>query len=174
MKLLRRTPLTALVCAFFLTSCQTASDRLAKRLKIGEPLVDVFNAKYEDVETALKLALSRYPARVDNTESGIYETDYVKGDARFKPPQSADEEYTSGYRYRIIIRLVRGNKEGRNAVKVVVLKQIELARDFFATSENVASDGLEEKVILYRIGRELRIRRAIQKFNQKKPATQPS
>lgn len=163
-----------ILAASTLAGCQTASDRLAKRLKVGEPVVDVYNAKYEDVETALKLALSRYPARVDNTESGIYETDYVKGDARFKPPQSSEDDYTSGYRYRIIIRLVRGNKEGRNAVKVVVLKQIELARDFFATSETVASDGLEEKVILYRIGRELRIRRAIQKFNQKKPAAQPT
>lgn len=157
-----------------LSACQTATDKLEKKLKLNEPVVEVYHAKYEEVETALKTAMVHYPTRVDNTEAGIFETDFVKGDGRFKPPHTPNVEYTSGYRYRIIVRLVRGNNNGRGAVKVVVLKQIELARDFFATSEQLLSDGLEERVILYRIGRELRIARALQKANQKagqKPAS---
>jgi hypothetical protein len=156
-----------------LTGCQTATEKLERKLKVNEPVVTVYFAKYDEIETALKTAMVHYPTRVDNTEAGIFETDFVKGDSRFKPPHKPNEEYTSGYRYRLIVRLVRGNDAGRSAVKVVVLKQIELARDFFATTENIQSDGLEERVILYRIGRELRIARALQKANQKanqKPA----
>jgi len=157
----------ALIALIFLSGCTTASDRLAHRLKPGEPVSRVFFAKYEDVESALKIALLKYPQRVDNTEAGIFETDYVKGDARFKPPHQ-NVEYSSGYRYRLIVRLVKGKSVKRPAVKVSITKHIELVRDFFAEPEIIPSDGLEEAVILYRIGRELTINRALQKAGDKK------
>lgn len=149
-----------------LTGCQTATDKLERRLKVGEPVVKVFFGKYEDVEAALKLAMLKYPQRVDNTEAGIFETDYVKGDARFHPPHNS-AEFSSGYRYRILIRLVRGKSEKTPAVKVVVVKQIEQVHDFFADPGSIPSDGLEESVILYRIGRELVINKALQKAAEK-------
>lgn len=146
--------------------CQTATERLDQKLKVGVPVVQVFFAKYEDVEAALKLAMLKYPQRVDNTEAGIFETDFVKADGRFKPPHK-QIEYTSGYRYRILIRLVRGKTDAKPAVKVVVLKQIEQVHDFFAEAAQMPSDGLEESVILYRIGRELTINKALQRAAEK-------
>lgn len=154
---------TALLLA---TGCQTATDRLEQKLKLNVPVVQVFFAKYEEVEAALKLAMLKYPQRVDNTEAGIFETDYVKGDGRFKPPNK-QMEYSSGYRYRILIRLVRGKTEAKPAVKVVVLKQIEQVHDFFSEANQLPSDGLEEAVILYRIGRELQINKALQRATEK-------
>ena len=153
--------------ALSMSGCATtASDRLAQKLKVGEPVSKVFFAKYEDVEAALKLAMLRYPQRVDNTEAGIFESDYVKGEARFKPPHKP-VDYSSGYRYRLLVRLVRGESVTRPAVKVVVLKQIEIARDFFAEPQILPSDGLEEAVILYRVGRELTINRTLQKAGER-------
>jgi hypothetical protein len=155
------------LCAAVLSSgCTTASEKMDKKLKVGEPVVRVFFAQYEEVETALKQAMLKYPQRVDNTEAGIFETDYVKGDARFKPPQT-DVTYSSGYRYRILIRLVKGKSEKNPAVKVVVQKQIDIVRDFFSEPDPIQSDGLEENVILYRIGRELTITRALKKSGEK-------
>jgi hypothetical protein len=156
--------------AFGLQGCATpvtATQKLEKKLKIGEPVIDVFAGKYEEVETALKQAMIKYPQRVDNTEAGIFETDYVKGEARFKGPHQANVIYSSGYRYRLIVRLVRGKKEGRQAVKVVVLKEAELVRDFFSPPDPQPSDGLEERVILYRVRRELEIARGLQRANQR-------
>lgn len=155
-----------------LSGCATATDQLERKLKIGEPVSQIFFAKYEEVESALKLALMKYPQRVDNTDAGIFETDYVKGEYRFKPPHKS-VEYSSGYRYRILVRLVRGKSVARPAVQVVVVKQIEIAKDFFAEPTQVASDGLEESVILYRVGRELTVSRSLQKAGEKqnkKPA----
>lgn len=154
------------VALLMMTGCQTATDRLDQKLKVGVPVVQVFFAKYEEVEAALKLAMLKYPQRVDNTEAGIFETDYVKGDARFKPPNK-QIEYTSGYRYRILIRLVRGKTDAKPAVKVVVLKQIEQVHDFFSEPNPLPSDGLEEAIILYRIGRELQINKALQRASEK-------
>lgn len=157
----------AIIAVILLSGCTTASDRLTRKLKVGEPVSRVFFAKYEDVESALKIALLKYPQRVDNTEAGIFETDYVKGDARFKPPHQ-NVEYSSGYRYRLLVRLVKGKSESRPAVKVSIVKHIELVRDFFAEPEILPSDGLEEEAILYRIGRELTIAKALQKAGEKK------
>ena len=156
----------SLAGAFALASCSTASTQLSKRLKIGEPVARVYFAKYEEVETAIKQAMIRYPQRVDNTEAGIFETDYVKGEARFRSPVST-EAFSNGYRYRLLIRLVRGKNDDKPAVKVLVTKQAELAGDFFAEPDPQPSDGLEETVILYRVGREIALARAIIKAAEK-------
>ena len=151
------------VVAAFLQGCATATTKIEHRLKLNEPVIRVFAAKYEEVEGALKSAMLKYPQRIDNTEAGIFETDYVKGDARFKPPHK-DAQFSSGLQYRILIRLVKGRADNRSsAVQVVVRKQIELKKDFFQQPVPVQSDGLEENVILYRISRELVIARAIQR-----------
>jgi hypothetical protein len=150
--------------------CTTASGQLSKRLKIGEPVSRVYFAKYEEVESAIKQAMIRYPQRVDNTEAGIFETDYVKGEARFRSPIST-ESFSSGYRYRLLIRLVRGKNDEKPAVKVMVTKQAEIAGDFFAQPDPQPSDGLEETVILYRIGREIVLARAMTKAAEKEKAS---
>lgn len=146
--------------------CTTASDRLSKRLKVGETVQDVYFAPYSEVETALKQAMIIYPQRIDNTEAGIFETDYVKGELRFRPPHQ-EGDFSRGYRYRILARLVKGKVQSKPAVYVQLTKKIELARDFFADPDQLASDGLEERVILYRIGRELAINRGLQKAASK-------
>lgn len=150
---------------FVLSGCSTATNQLEKRLKINEPVVATFYGKYSEVESALKQAMLKYPQRVDNTEAGIFETDYVKGEARFRAAH-AEGGLPNGFRYRILLRLVKGTKDARQAVKVVVVKQGEIVKDFFAEASSYPSDGLEEKVILYRIERELKITRAIMKANQ--------
>lgn len=146
--------------------CTTATSKLEEKYKVGVPVSRVFYARYEEVELALKQAMIKYPQRVDNSEAGIFETDFVKGEARFQPPHK-HVNYSSGYRYRILVRLVRGKSEDKSAVKVLVLKQTEIMRDFFADPEQLPSDGLEEDVILYRIARELAIAKALAKATEK-------
>lgn len=160
----------ALLTALVSSGCTTAADRLDQRLRVNEPLSRVYYAKYEEVEAAIKQAMIRYPQRIDNTDAGIFETDYVKGEARFRAPHK-EVDYSSGYRYRILLRLVRGRSTEKPAIRVLVTKQIELARDFFSDPDQVTSDGLEESVILYRVGRELSIARAISRSIEKSNRT---
>jgi hypothetical protein len=158
--------LPGLLLVTLLGGCTTASEKLEAKEKRGGPYSRVFFAKYEEIENAVKQAMIKYPQRIDNTEAGIFETDYVKGDARFKPPHK-DVKLDNGYRYRILIRLVKGKAEGKNSVKVQVVKRIELVRDFFSEPELLASDGFEEEVILYRIFRELTLAKAVVKATDK-------
>lgn len=155
----------SIVLAFGLLGCASATEKLAAREGDG-PYSRVFYANYEDVEVALKQAMIRYPQKIDNTEAGIFETDYIKGDARFKSPIKP-ATFTPGYRYRILVRLVRGRTDEKPAIKVQITKKPEIVRDFFSDANPVNSDGLEEQVILYRIGRELQLARAIAKSSEK-------
>lgn len=148
-----------------LSGCVSATQRLEAR-EGDAPYSRVFYANYEDVEIALKQSMIRYPQKVDNTEAGIFETDYIKGEARFKAPHKQGA-FSPGYRYRLLVRLVRGRTEDRPAIKVQITKKPEVVRDFFSDAESAKSDGFEEQVILYRIGRELQLARAISKANDK-------
>lgn len=152
--------------SFGLVGCTTATEKLEERKSSGGPYSRVFYANYEDVEIALKQSMIRYPQKVDNTEAGIFETDYIKGEARFRGPHESGV-LSPGYRYRILVRLVRGRSEEKPAIKVQVTKRPEVLRDFFSEPVSQKSDGLEEQVILYRIGRELQLARAIGKANDK-------
>lgn len=149
-----------------LSACTSATEKLEERRNSGGPYSRVFYANYEDVEIALKQSMIRYPQKVDNTEAGIFETDYIKGEARFRGPHERGA-FSPGFRYRILVRLVRGRSVDKPAIKVQVTKRPEVLRDFFSEPVSQKSDGLEEQVILYRIGRELQLARAIAKANDK-------
>lgn len=149
-----------------LSACTTATQRLEERKNSSGPYSRVFYANYEDVEIALKQSMIRYPQKVDNTEAGIFETDFIKGEARFRSPLEPGP-LSPGYRYRLLVRLVRGRSEDKPAIKVQITKRAEILRDFFSEPVTQKSDGLEEQVILYRIGRELQLARAIAKANDK-------
>jgi hypothetical protein len=129
----------------------------------------VFFAPYEEVERAVKQAMIRYPAKVDNPDAGIFETDWVKDDLRFKPAQMRGE-FSEGVQYRLLVRMIKG-KAKKPGIKVVVRKETVLNRDFFANSEPQPSDGIEEDVILYRVARELSVEKALKRFQEKQNKT---
>ncbi|HRK08279.1 MAG TPA: hypothetical protein PLZ57_10955 [Pseudobdellovibrionaceae bacterium] len=148
------------------SGCTTATEQIAKRETPPRPYSRLFNASYEEVEIALKQAMLRYSHKVDNTEAGIFETDFVRGDARFIAPHKT-EKYPPGYRYRLIVRLVRGRKGSKETIKVQITKRPEIQRDFFTTPQETTTDGFEEQMILYRIYRELILNRAVARATEK-------
>jgi hypothetical protein len=144
-----------------LASCasQTPNSLKAKETKFSYQ--KIFYYPYDNVWRAAQLAL-KYPIAVNNMDHGILETDFVKADDGFIAPVE-DKVPSSGIRYKISLNLAKGKVDGREGIRVTVNKYVERKRDFFAESENLPSDGLEEKVIFYRMERELIIDEALKK-----------
>lgn len=94
-------------------------------------------------------------------ESGILETDYVKGEKLFADPNSTEAK--QGLRYKVVIRAVKGKIENKNSVKVTILKTAEIQPDFFSGFQPLSSNGLEEETIMYRIGRFIEMDRMLSK-----------
>lgn len=128
---------------------------------LKEPESRVFYENYDDLWRAIQLAVRKYPVHLNNIESGILETDYIKGDKIFSdPPEKFNKP---GLRYKITIRAVKGKISDKPAVKVVVVKTAEVQPDFFTGYQPFPSDGYEENTLLYRIGRYLDLDKLLNK-----------
>lgn len=153
---------TIFLWPLFFASCasepvQTRSDKVVQKYSFQK----IFFYSYDSVWRAAQLAL-KYPISVNNMDNGILETDWVRGIDGFVPPHLGKDP-SPGVRYKIQLSLVKGKVDRRESVRVTIIKKIEKQRDFFSEPEPLETDGLEEKVLFYRMERELVIEEALKK-----------
>lgn len=126
----------------------------------------VFPFNYEAVWRAAQISL-KYPIAVNNMDNGVLETEWIRGVDGFIPPHT-QRDPSSGIRYKISINMVKGKLDSSPSVRVSIFKKMERQRDFFSEVENLTSDGLEEKILLYRMEREILIDEALKKAASEK------
>ncbi len=118
-----------------------------------------FNAPYEMVWRATQQALLNYPMNINNMDTGQLQTLYITGKHRYQAPHNEQEFLPSGFQYRLNVNIIKGEKRSR----VVISKEVRLQRDFFSPPEDLSSDGYEEKMLLYRIRREILIEKLLKR-----------
>ncbi|AFY02286.1 hypothetical protein [Bdellovibrio bacteriovorus] len=121
----------------------------------------VFFASYDNVWRAAHAVL-KYPIAQENQDTGVIETEYIKGVDGWIPPNE-QRPPSSGIRYKLTLIFAKGKTEGRESTRVTIEKRMEILRDFFSEPETMETDGLEEKIIFYRIERELIVNEALKK-----------
>jgi hypothetical protein len=147
-----------------LTSRHESAQKLFKKTTNQK----VFFYPFDNVWKATLLTI-KYPLTNSNIDTGMIETEFVKGLEGWQPPINK-ETPSSGLQYKLHLSLVKGMINGKETVKVTLTKKIEVKRDFFSEPKAVETDGLEEMVIFYRIERELVIEEAIKKLaSQQQP-----
>ncbi len=150
--------------------CALIEDRATPNTYYG-PRDQVFYANFEEVWRSVNLVLQPYPLRVSNMDQGVLETDEIRGNRVWSPVYKTGES-SNGETYRITIRVIKGALGSRAATKVTIVKDAQLKVDFFSDPKSIPTDSLEEKAILYRIGREIQIERALAKAQKKQNAKQ--
>lgn len=134
------------------------------------PREQVFYASFDEVWQSVNLVLQPYPLRISNMDQGMIETDAIRGYRIWVPPYKSDTA-ASGETYRLVVRVIKGKPiDSRPATKITIVKEAQLQIDFFSDPRTIPSDGLEEKAILYRIGREIQIARTLARSQKKKPS----
>jgi len=126
----------------------------------------MYYGSFDQVWRATQLALQNYPMKINNMDLGVIETEQIKGYKVWMPPYKS-EQSSGGLAYSLNVRLIKGKTQGRDVVKVSILKETQIQKDFFSEPVRMPSDGLEEKAVLYRIGRELLIEKALEKAQEK-------
>jgi hypothetical protein len=149
-----------------LPGCALFEERRGPNSFFG-PREQVYYASFDEVWGALNRSLQLYPLRVSNQDQGIVETDVIRGNRVWTPPHKPERSSNSGEQYRLIVRVIKGNLERRAATKVTVVKETQVQQDFFSDPRAVASDGLEEKALLYRVAREVQIERALNRAQKR-------
>lgn len=121
----------------------------------------IFFAPFDTVWRAAHTVL-KYTIATENPDTGIIETEYIKGVDGWLPPE-AKKSPSAGTRYRIIMILAKGRTDGKDSTRVTIEKRIEVLKDFFSEPLGDESDGLEESVLFYRLERELLISEALKR-----------
>lgn len=126
------------------------------------PHVRVYDSSFDEVWRAIQKALVSYPIQMNNIDQGVIETDFVKADQVWRAPVQITKKAISP-RYQLSVKVIKGKIKNRESTRVLLAKKQKLEKDFFSGETALPSDGLEEKVILYRIEREIKLERSMRK-----------
>jgi hypothetical protein len=148
----------------FLNSCASIDSIHNKKGLYREA---IYPAAYEKVWRAAEKSLENYVLANNNSESGIIQTDWIRGDDIWNPPTS-QKKPSSGQRQKLTLFFTKGKSNGTESVRIQIKKEAEILMDFVSEPETLISDGLEELNILYRIERELNIARSINRLENKR------
>jgi|694.fasta_scaffold58377_6 hypothetical protein len=131
---------------------------------------------YDDVWLACLKALNDYPLKVSNKDSGKIQTETVNGPYNelvltYPAPLELPEKFRYSLKFNFA-KLV-SEKTNKPLVRVRVIKELEQFQDFYTGWLSYPSDGLEEKILLYRVQQVLNMEKAISQSEQKKSKKSP-
>ncbi len=129
---------------------------------ITGPMSKSYPYAYDVVWRALQKSISAYPLVTNNMELGVIETEPVRGKDRFFPPHKGNLPQPN-FVYQLDVKVLRGKIRGEESARVSIEKNITFEKDFFSGEKKLMSDGFEEKMLFYRIDRELLLDHSLQK-----------
>ncbi|NBY20972.1 hypothetical protein EBQ74_12190 [bacterium] len=132
----------------------------------------VYEGTYDEVWLAALKAVNDYPLKVSNKDSGKIASELVNGpynDLFLTPPESID--LPEKFRYSLRFNFAKLEAEdGQPLVRVRVEKNLEQFHDFYTGWLSFPSDGLEERLLLYRVEHILKMENQLAKEIEKAAA----
>ena len=120
-----------------------------------------FNAPKGLVWESLITVLKPYPTDELNEKKGFIKTEEMNINTLWKP---VNKKKPLGFKYSLSIYIRPKNPL---ETRVIVIKKIKNQKTFFSKTYIIPSDLLEEDEILYRLGREIKIRKLIKKLKNR-------
>ena len=155
--------LLSAVAAFAALGLAVGCSTLATTPSANAYATRLYVGTYDEVWTATLKALNDYPLKVSNKDSGRIQSEVVNGpynDLLFTYPEPI--EIPERFRYTLKFNFAKLSTDDRQPlVRVRLVKELERFHDFYTGWLPYPPDGMEEKVILYRIEHILRMERAI-------------
>jgi hypothetical protein len=143
---------------FFWGGCATPppADPFYTRLYIGT---------YDDVWLAALKALNEYPLKLSNKDTGRIQTEIVNGPYNELTMTYPDQlELPERFRYSLDLSFAKlESDDKRPLVRIRIRKLLEKFHDFYTGWVAFPPDGLEEKVLLYRVEHILRMEKRLSK-----------
>lgn len=119
-----------------------------------------FEASRELIWESIIKTFKPYPIEESSEKKGVLKTEKIYTGQIWK---SVKREKTSGMLYTLSAHLYL-IEQGR--FRVVIIKETQKQKDFFSKSSYVPSDLMEEDELLYRIQREIKIKRLTDKLKR--------
>lgn len=123
----------------------------------------LYEGTYDDLWGASIAAMRDYPLRFSNKDTGKIQTEIVNGpynDLVFTYPDPIETPDRFRFSVKAQVAKVGSSKKG-DIIRVRLSKDLERHVDFYTGWLPVSPDGIEERIILYRIAQTQEIQRAL-------------
>lgn len=144
---------------FFVVACASKPPEVAFSTRL-------YKGNYDDVWLAALKALNDYPLRVSNKDAGRILTETVNGpynDLLFSSPTPIEQPERFRYTLKLSFARLVSDKTNQRLVRVRIIKELEQFQDFYTGWLAYPSDGVEEKMLLYRIEQILQMEKSLEK-----------
>ena len=147
-------------CYFFiiiglLSSCSSYKqfEYLTQEVEIPNK---VYKSTYTQTWNAVISVVNKYDLALQNQESGTIKTKWIDNTLKLNFSDSfGSSDSVKAARFKLIINVIKGYKDSREVTKVTIFKRQMIKQDFLQGWKVVPTDRIQEKTILYRIGRSI-------------------
>jgi hypothetical protein len=161
-------PKLSLFLLFFLSTCSSYKEfkYITEEFEIPSK---VFAYNYNQTWLAVLQVMKTQDIEIQNQEAGVVKTRWTDNTMELNFADSfGSSDSIKAAKYKVIVNVVKGFRGSREVTRVTVYRRQMIEQDFLQGWKIIPSDGIMEKVILYRIERELDIRGKIKAIEDKK------
>ncbi len=129
----------------------------------------IFEANFTDTWSAMVGIMKKYDIELQNQETGVIKTRWMDNtqEINFSDSFGSDDKIKSA-RFKILLNAVESSRGSKQYTKVSVFKRQLIEQDFLHGWKELKRNRSLEKIILYRIGRLIKINYYLQKIQEKR------
>jgi hypothetical protein len=128
-----------------------------------------FKAKYEQTWQAIVQVVKPYDLAYQNQETGTIKTHWIDNTMERNFQESfQDSETVKAARFKLTIRATKSMKGNTEVTKVSIYKRQLVEQDFLQGWKEVPPDGIQERIMLYRMERLIKIDNQLQEIDKQK------
>lgn len=136
---------------------------------------EVFNFDFNRTWQATLEAMKQYDLAVQNQETGLIKTRWIDNTKLLNFTNSfSNTTDVKAAQFRMQVNVVKGFRGEREVAKVTFYKRQLIEQDFLQGWKEEPSDGIAERVLLYRIGRILEREKKLDDIQKQKEKEQLS
>lgn len=158
----------SLILLIFLSTCSSYKEfkYITEEFEIPS---QVFRYNYNQTWLAVLQVMKTEDIEIQNQEAGVVKTRWTDNTMELNFADSfGSSDSIKAAKYKVIVNVVKGFRGTKEVTKVTVYRRQMIEQDFLQGWKIIPSDGIMEKVILYRIERELDIRGKIKSIEDEK------
>jgi hypothetical protein len=133
----------------------------------------VFDADYTQTWQAVLQVMRNYNLALQNQEAGVIKTRWEDNTVELNFADSfGTGDAVRAARFMLVVNVVKGFRGNREVCRVTVFKRQMVEQDFLQGFKVIPTDGILEKTILYRIGRNIHIENQLKTIEERRQREQ--
>lgn len=142
-----------LLSLFLIGSCSSYEKfkKITEELEIPS---QIYTADYNQTWQAVIQVMKRFDISYQNQESGKIKTRWMDNTLQVNFTDSfGSADAVKAAEFKLMVNVAEGYSYGRKVTKVTIFKRQRVENDFLQGWKEKQTDGIQEKTLLYRVGR---------------------